>query len=231
MMANVGAIFQKQMKDTLKHKEILIQFVMFPVMAIIMERAIQVEELPKHFFADMFSAMYIGMAPLVSIAAVIAEEKEKNTLRVLMMSGVKPWEYLLAVGGYIWCFCMAGALVLGTAGERKGRGLAVFLAVMAVGILASLLIGAAIGTISRNQMMATSLTVPVMLVFSFLPMLAAFNDTIKKVARAAYSQQINLLIGQAENFSVSFENVFVIFVNMLAGLLLFCHAYKKSGLA
>ncbi|MDE7332901.1 MAG: ABC transporter permease [Lachnospiraceae bacterium] len=231
MMRNTTAIFQKQIKDTLKNKEILIQFIMFPVMAVIMEKSIKIEDMPAHFFADMFSAMYVGMAPLVSIAAVIAEEKEKNTLRVLMMSGVKPWEYLLAMGCYIWLFCLAGALVLGIAGGHEGREMIIFLLIMAAGILASLLIGAAIGTASRSQMMATSITVPVMLVFSFLPMLAEFNDTISNVARIAYSRQIGLLIGKAGDFCVSFENIFVICANMLAALLLFGCAYKKSGLA
>lgn len=230
-MRNTAAIFQKQIKDTFKNKAILIQFIMFPVMAVIMEKSIKIEGMPAHYFADMFSAMYVGMAPLVSIAAVIAEEKEKNTLRVLMMSGVKPWEYLLAVGSYIWSFCMAGALVLGIAGGHKGHDLLIFLLVMAAGILASLLIGAAIGTASRNQMMATSITVPVMLVFSFLPMLAEFNDTISKAARAVYSRQIGLLIGSVEDFCPSFENISVICLNMLAALLLFGYAYKKSGLA
>ena len=230
-MKNSAAIFEKQIKDTLKNKEILIQFIMFPILARIMEKAIKIEGMPPHFFANMFSAMYVGMAPLVSIAAVIAEEKEKNTLRVLMMSGVKPWEYLLAMGSYIWSFCMAGALVLGMAGGYRGRELMIFLLIMAAGILASLLIGAAIGTASRNQMMATSVTVPVMLVFSFLPMLAEFNETISKVAGAVYSRQIGLLIGNIGDFSPKFENIFVIGVNMLAALVFFGWAYKKSGLA
>ena len=156
--------FQKQIKDTFKNKEILIQFVMFPVLALIMEELIHVEGLPRNYFVNMFSSMFVGMAPLVSIAAVISEEKEKNTLRVLMMSGVKPAEYLLGIGSYIWLACMAGAFIMGMTGKYKGREFAVFLMVMGVGILASMLIGAAIGTLSRNQMMATSLMVPVMLV-------------------------------------------------------------------
>ena len=77
-MKNSAAIFEKQIKDTLKNKEILIQFIMFPILALIMEKAIKIEGMPPHFFANMFSAMYVGMAPLVSIAAVIAEEKEKG---------------------------------------------------------------------------------------------------------------------------------------------------------
>lgn len=231
MMRNMAAVLWKQIKDTLKNKQILIQFVLFPVLAIIMQKAVQVEELPQNYFVNMFAAMYVGMAPLVSIAAVISEEKEKNTLRVLMMSGVKPSEYLLGVGSYVWSACMIGALVLGVAGSYRGRELAAFLLIMAVGILASLLIGAAIGTLSQTQMMATSLMVPVMLVFSMLPMIASFNETIKKIARIAYSEQICILIGQIKNFSISFENVFVICMNMLIALLLFRYAYKKCGLA
>ena len=228
-MRNITVILQKQIKDTFKNKEVLIQFVMFPIMALIMEKLVKVEELPQNYFVNMFSSMYVGMAPLVSIAAVISEEKEKNTLRVLMMSGVKPSEYLLGIGIYIWTVCMAGALFLGMTGSYRGRELAVFLGIMAVGILASMLIGAAIGTLSRNQMMATSLTVPVMLVFAFLPMIATFNENIKKIARIAYSEQINILIGRIGTFSVSFESVFVISINMLIALLLFRYAYRKCG--
>lgn len=230
-MRNIVVVFQKQIKDTIKNKAVLLQFVMFPVMALIMERTIQVEELPQNYFVNMFSSMYVGMAPLVAVAAVISEEKEKNTLRVLMMSGVKPLEYLLGIGSYVQAACMAGALVLGMTGSYKGRELAAFLVIMAVGILASILIGAAIGTLSHNQMMATSMMVPVMLVFSFLPMLSNFNETVEKVARVAYSEQIGILIGGIGACDISLENVLVIGMNMLIALLLFRYAYQKCGLA
>lgn len=36
-MKNISAIFVRQIKDTLKNKSVLIQFLMFPVMTLIME--------------------------------------------------------------------------------------------------------------------------------------------------------------------------------------------------
>lgn len=36
-MRNVAVIIRKQLKDTLKNKTVLIQFIMFPVMTLIME--------------------------------------------------------------------------------------------------------------------------------------------------------------------------------------------------
>lgn len=227
MVTNIIAIFQKQIKDTFKNKTILIQFIMFPILAVIMENGIKIEGMPAHFFANLYAVMYIGMAPLTSMAAVISEEKEKNTLRVLLMSNVKPVEYLLGIGGYIWIICMLGSCVFGICGEYSGKIWGNYMFIMAVGTLVSILIGAAIGTWSKNQMMATSITVPVMIFFSFLPMISMFNTNIEKISKITYSGQINLLIKKAE---ISTESMAVILLNMVIAMILFGYAYKKRGL-
>ena len=235
-MRNIIAIFQKQVKETFKNKTIFIQFIMFPIMAIIMENAIEIANMPENYFVNLFASMYIGMAPLTSMASIMSEEKEKNTLRVLMMSQVKPMQYLIGTGSYIWALCMVGACVFGVTGTYEGKELAVFIGIMAAGILASLLIGAAIGTWSRNQMSATSLTIPIMFVFAFLPMLSGFNEAIAKVARFIYSGQIYDLMNQMGYQSgyqpeISLEMVAVIGANMLVAILFFAFSYRKSGLA
>lgn len=97
------------------------------------------------------------------------------------MSNVKPMEYLSGVGIYVFIMCIIGALIIALGGGYRGVELVQFLAIMAVGILVSEFIGAGIGTMSKNQMMATSLMIPVMMVFSFIPMLSMFNDSIKKL--------------------------------------------------
>ena len=97
MMKNIFTIIKKQIRDTLKNKPVLIQFILFPAMTLIMENAIDLKDMPELFFTKLFSVMYIGMAPLTAAASVISEEKEKNTLRVLMMAGVRPHEYLVGV--------------------------------------------------------------------------------------------------------------------------------------
>ena len=105
MIKHIIAILWKQIKDTLKNKTILIQFVMFPALTLIMENAVKLDDMPEHFFATLFAVMYMGMAPLTAMASIISEEKEKNTLRVLRMANVKPAEYLVGVGIYIWVIC------------------------------------------------------------------------------------------------------------------------------
>ncbi len=43
------------------------------------------DNMPDNFFVNLFGIMYIGMTPLVCVSSIIAEEKECNTLRVLLM--------------------------------------------------------------------------------------------------------------------------------------------------
>ncbi len=230
-MRNIDAIFMKQIKETLKNKTILIQFLMFPVMVIIMENAVKIEDMPEHFFVKLFAVMFVGMAPLTCMSAIISEEKEKNTLRALMMSNVKPFEYLTGVGMYVWLMCMAGAAVFAVCGGYSGMDFCVFMLIMAVGILLSELTGAVIGVFSKNQMSATSVTVPVMMIFSFLPMLSMFNESIEKFARITYSQQMSILINGLGTAEIKAESVVVIAVNFVIMAVLFAVAFKKKGLS
>lgn len=229
-MKNIKAVFMKQMLDTVKNKTVFIQFLMFPIMAVIMENAVKIEDMPEHFFAKLFAVMFIGMAPLSCMSAIISEEKEKNTLRVLMMSGIKSWQYLFGVGIYVFIICTVGTAVFAALGEYKGTELAVFIVSLMFGIILSELIGAAIGIFSKNQMSATSLTLPVMMIFSFSPMLSMFNETIKKIAGITYLQQISNIINEIGISKISIKSVVVIAANFAVGLVLFAAAYKKKGL-
>ncbi len=230
-MNNIVAIFKKQLKDTLRNKTVLIQFVMFPVMTLIMTNAIKIQEMPENFFVILFATMYIGMAPLTSIASIISEEKEKNTLRVLIMSNVKPHEYLLGIGSYVWFACMLGGIVICTAGGYNLQTSITFMGIIAIGILTSLLIGAIIGIWSKTQMMATSITVPVMMIFSFVPMLSLFNSTIEKIARVIYSEQISRMLNQINSLQLNVENIGVIGLNILIAAILFIIIFKKCKLS
>ncbi len=227
-MRNVKVIIKKQLKDTLKNKTVLIQFVLFPLMTLVMENAIRLDGMPELFFTKLFSVMYMGMAPLTATSAIIAEEKEKNTLRVLTMANVKSWEYLLGVGVYVWTLCMGGALVMATGFEKDQ--IPFYLLVMALGFVLSIVAGACVGVCAKNQMVATSLVMPVMLVLSFAPMLAMFNETIEKVARFFYTQQVRTLLNDMTFALLGTEGAFILAANALLMGMVFITAFRRKGL-
>lgn len=225
----IGAICGKQHKDTIKNKALLLQFVIYPVMAFVMEYSVEVEGMMPNFFTFLFAIMYLGMAPLTAMATVLSEEKEKNTLHMLKMAGVSSGEYMLGVGGYLYGICLLGAVIFGMIGRLRGKAFLIFLVIMSVGILVSLLLGAVIGIWSKNQMAATSVSVPVMMFFSFLPMISMFNESVEKIAQFTYTQQINKLLLDIQKFHVSKEAVLVIGGNLLIAGILFVIVYRKKG--
>ncbi|MBR3534173.1 MAG: ABC transporter permease [Clostridiales bacterium] len=227
-MRNIGVIIKKQIKDTLKNKTVLIQFVMFPVLTLIFEHAVSIPDMPELFFTKLFSVMYMGMAPLTSVAAIISEEKEKNTLRVLMMANVKPWEYLAGIGIYVWMICMAGAGIMST--SLPAADIPFFLGVLSCGFFISIVIGACVGIFAPNQMVSTSIVMPVMLIFSFAPMLAMFNDKISMAAKFFYTQQIRLLLDNMTFAGIKPESIAVVAVNSVLAVFLFFVAFKRKGL-
>lgn len=180
------------------------------------------------FFSNLFAVMYVGMAPLTSATAIISEEREKNTLRVLQMCNVKAVEYLLGNAIYVVCICMLGSLVIGIAGGYADVYLLHFMLLMAFGHVVSFLIGATIGVLSKNQMIATSVTVPVMMVLSFLPMLSMFNANIRKVARFIYSEQLYLLMNHLTKIKITVETGVILGGNVMVVLGVFVFAYRKK---
>ncbi len=230
-MKNAAIIYRKQIKDTGKNIALLIQFVMFPLMAVIMENTVKIDDLPEHFFVGMFAVMHIGMAPLNVTTAIIAEEKDKNTLRVLLFGGVRPLEYLLGIGGFVFSACMLGAVVFALLGGYHGMEFGLFLLIMAAGIIVSMFLGAMIGIRSRSQITASSIMVPTMMVFAFLPMIAMFNETIAKVADYAYSQQIQILLnGLSSRTAPEPKSLIVLLLSALIAAGMFGFSYRKCGL-
>ncbi len=227
MINHIWAILWKQLKDTLKNKAVLIQFIMFPILTVVMENAIELQGMPEHFFANLFAIMYVGMAPLTSISAVISEEKEKNTLRVLQMCNVKSSAYLLGNAIYVVGICLLGSLVIGLAGGYKGQELGYFMLIMLLGHSISAVLGATVGVVSRNQMVATSITVPVMMVLAFLPMLSMFNETIKKVAKFFFSQQLHMIMNNLDSLHIGVETMLILVCNIVVVLVVFVMAYRK----
>ena len=230
-MREAVAVFRKQILDTRKNRAVLIQFIMFPIMTIVMNSAIKVDDMPEFFYLKLFSIMYMAMAPIVSMSSIISEEKEKGTLRALMMSNVRPASYLAGVGVYDFQCCMIGTMLMSkTCGLDDGPWWR-YLCVIMLGLVISIVLGASIGVLAKDQMAATSLAVPVMCLFTFLPMMAQFNDTIAKVAKFFYTQQLYLALEDINNVKIGTEGLIIIAANAIVILAFFVLAFRKEGLA
>ncbi len=229
-MNSARAIFIKQFRDTFKNRMVLIQFIVFPVMAFVLTELVAKPDttIPNNMFVTMFAAMFVGMTPLMMVNSAIAEDKEHKSLRFLVMAGVKPYEYLLGIGGFVLAVCTLISVLFGFIGGFSGLEFAKFVAVLILGSATSVLLGALIGILSKNQQAAAAIGVPIFMILAFSPMVAQFNKTVAKVASIFYTQQVNTLVN---NFSANTTKPFLIILANIAVLtVLFVAAYRKKGL-
>jgi len=229
-MRSIKAIFIKQLRDILKNRMVLIQFIVFPLVAFIFTEMVSKPnpDIPDSMFVTMFAGIYAGMSVLSTTANFIAEDRERKSLRFLVMAGVKPYQYLLGIGGVMMAASLLVSVVFGLMGGFGGMDFVRFVAVVLLGSAASALLGATVGVISKNQQSAAAMAMPLGMILGFTPMLGLFSDTVQKVFGVTYTMQVNTLVN---DFSAGFTRPFlIILANIAVFAALFVLAYKKKGL-
>jgi len=227
-MRSTKAIFIKQATDFMKSPMALVMFLVFPTVAFIMTKFVDVEGMPPNMFVTMMAAIFAGMGLITVASDAIAEDIERKSLRFLVIAGVKPHQYLIGTGGFFLIAGTVTAVVFALIGYFTIVETAKFLAVMITGLAASVLLGATIGIFSKNRQTATALGMPAALIVGFVPMLANFNETIEKLGGFLYTQQINVIVN---DFTIDiWRPLLVIGANIMVLTLLFVFAYKKKGL-
>lgn len=226
-MKNMTIILKKQIKDTLNNKAILIQFLLFPFMSAIMSFSIQIEGMPYDYFIKMFACMYIGMAPIIIASTIISEEKESGALKMLIYSNVKGKEYIGGIALYIVGGCLIGCFMMSLIASYSLSEMIIFLLISLIGMLISVMIGSIIGIMTSSQMKASSWSIPMMIIFSFIPMISSFNESFKKIGFLFYTQQISEMINTLDLTSIqSFHMIWLVIYFILA-FILFMLVYKK----
>jgi ABC-2 type transport system permease protein len=225
----VKAIMTKQAIDMFKNPMILVNFLLFPAVALLMTIFVERgnDDIPNNMFVTMMAAIFAGMALISVSSGAIAEDIEQKCLRFLVLAGVKPGQYLLGMSG---CFMIAGtaaSFAFALIGDFTVIETLKFLAVMISGAGASILLGATLAVLSNRQA-ANALVMPVAVIVGFAPMISNFNETVKKFAGVLYTQQINVIVN---DFSAGLlKPMLVIAANIAVLTVLFIIAYKKRGL-
>ena len=229
-MKSIRAIFMKQALDCYRNKMVLIQYTIFPLIAAIFTELVAKpqENIPDMMFVMVFAPIFAGMSMITIVAGVIAEDREKNSLRFLRMAGVKPQEYLLGVTAIMLVAAVSGAIVFGLIGGFRGLEFFAFVLIMVLSAIASMFLGAAIGIFFNNQQAASAVAMPVAMVLGFGPMITMFNDTARKVLSCFYTQQLSESINNLHG-DLGWP-LMIIAGNIVVFFVVFYLSYQKKGL-
>lgn len=181
----------------------------------------------------MQAIIFAGMGLIPVVAGIIAEDIEKKSLRFLIMAGVKPSSYLLGIGGVLFFFSLLTSVAFAFIGGFGGWEFWLFSAAMLSGVAASIVLGAAIGILTKNQQSATGLAMPFAVLFGFIPVIAQFNDQVARIFRFTYTQQLNII---AANFTTSanvtpiWQSFAIMWANVAVFGFIFVLIFKAKGL-
>lgn len=167
-------------------------------------------------------------------SAALAEEKEKNTLRTLMTSSVTGIEFFLGSILPITGMIMAiNLLLLPVSGSTLGdMNLLLYLFVTLIATLTSCIIGMIMGIFAKNQVSASTITTPVLMIFIFIPTFAGLVDSLQGISSFLFTGVISDManaISTHTAFSLGGFQLVVLIGEILISILLFLYCYHKNG--
>ena len=169
------------------------------------------------------------MVPIIFMSSIVSEEKEKKTLRMLIMSNVKAWEYLIGVGFCVFLLALISNCFFLFIIPFNAKEIVTFIVSSIIGIILSLLIGSILAILSKNQMSVGPITAPVSMIIGLLPMFSAMNSELEKIAKGIYSYYVRQMFVTRE-LENSVNSWLILLINFLVLSLVFAIFYRIKGL-
>ena len=174
----------------------------------------------------------IAMALYVT-ALLLAEEKEKNTLRVLMTSSVRGIEYFLGTVFPIFIeveiINVILALLLGV--TMSPYVWIIYLLMTSLATLSCTMIGMIFGIFAKNQMNTSSIITPAVIILMLIPMFSELLPFMKVILECLFTGIVMNVINKLSyaNISVSLIQWCILSSECIITLLLFLILYKRNG--
>lgn len=167
------------------------------------------------------------------ISIMISEEKEKNTLRTLLNSGIKRYEYV--VSNIIFPIVLSVITIFFTPlilDIDISKNMLAYVFTTLLTSFAIISIYLFIGLVSPSQVSAQIISLPVMMSTLILPMLSGINKTAHEIASISFMSLLIKLLNSwnSFNFYHSYKEFLVVVVWILALIILNSIALKKNKL-
>ena len=229
----IGAILIKELQEFKSNMNVLVMY-LIPVMIFAIFKGL-INDMPASFTISFSLVMLVGEVCVFVPAMLIAEEKEKKTLNVLMISPARPFEVFAGKGLITFLTVMLTAVALSLSAGADLQHMPVILVGTSLITIVCTLFGMIIGLFAQNQMATGMIGLPIILPFIMMPYLTIMgNDTIIKIAHIIptyyYFRMIDLGIGQQKGLGDMLTYIGALAVSALISFGLLLVIYRKRGL-
>ena len=227
---HITAIFKKTLKDMIRNKRQLLFFCMFPVMTYLFYALI---EDGREMFPIVFLPVNVLFCSMNIMASIIAEEKEKGTLRSLIFANIKPLEYFLGNGMFVLLATLVSCSLFLPLIKISGINYLYFYISVTLSSLCSMVLGAAIGIFVKNQMAANGMCAPITIVIGMLPTFGAINESLRSISECLYSTRFANTVAEIVHngeVTINYQIPLTYIINFIICLVIFSFIYKKKKL-
>ena len=232
------ALFKKDLKNCFMNRNVSLMLLL-PIVFVLLYKFLlkgnDDESFSAYYTLLMCSVLSLSVIPLNILATLISEEKEKHTLRSLMMANVSGAEFIASKSAVCLILMMAEGIIIYLLSGLSMQLMAIYLVTMFVVSLAIIIFGAIVGISARDQMAAGTLGTPLMMLFLIPPVFSTMNNFFEKVSVLVPTTSLYTIYGAAYSSLplMSKDNIIafgVCIAWIVIGIIAFVRIYKKKGL-
>lgn len=229
----IAAIVHKELRDLKTNLNVLFIFVI-PILLTLLYQYIlpdMVAEISISFgllFLVTMSGMYVP-------SMTIAEEKEKRTLEVLLLSPASPLEVFFAKGVTTFSLIMVVQLGFLYLADLSWSSSAIIFLATALVTIFSIFVGMIIGLLVKNQMGTGVIGTPIYMLFMLVPLLSDITDGFvtyiaKLLPTHYYFMLLQYLFRGGQNITSILFYLSAIGISVIIALCALLMIYRHKGL-
>ena len=189
----IKVIFWKEFIDQSKNPSIYI-LCLFPLLNAQMYSMMDIKSENLGISMAVCLNMAVVMITTAVIGILIAEEKDKNTLKTLMLAGVTPSEFIIGKGLFTFLLISIINLCVFLLLRISANYALVFLGLGVLMSFLMILIGAIIGLFASNQTQVGIMATPILALFFMVPTLSLLGIDIEIYAQVLPTYQVSNIL-------------------------------------
>lgn len=232
-LRKISAIYSKNMKGIAKNPFIIVS----PIVVLLIT-FLQVMNLPEDAanyeiaaLLNLVIGLNVLLTGITTMCVLIAEEKEKNTLNVLITSTVSGVDFLMAHVLTTATITIAVNTIVYIIVGVDGLPIGDYLLVTSVGTIAAITLGATLGILAKNQAAASTMVSPFIILLMLAPVFFPDTFLVESVLYYAFTEQMNLAVIDLLGDGLNWIRVVILGANIAVFAVIFGVCYRKRGLA
>jgi len=228
----IGAIYAKNMKNFISNPFMGAVPVMVLILAYLMGMIAPDEATPYQIVGMMLMILLMNllMGGSFIMSCLIAEEKEKNTLNVLITSTVSVMDFLISNVLFTATITIAVNIIIYFITGLNVLPFGEYMLFTSLGTITAITFGASLGLLAKNQAAASAMSSPMMALI-ILPAFLHDNFFVENVLHYVFTEQIAIgLVSIARGYGVPWFRLGIIAANLAVFVVLFAVCYRKKGL-